>query len=364
MEKNRTPILYRENDKFIYEGDLGMKTNERQTSAKKKLIPAVAMLTASAVMLTTATYAWFTLNKTVEVKGLKMTATASDALEISLGSVASGTNKITNVKVQPNDTADEISWTKLINVSDYYSEVGYISPASSVNGISFFEAVDPSNAGMTATKFSEVGAGKNAKTTVRDNKEAGTLKSKDDSTYNGYYLDIPVHLRTSKSTGDATNNVYCKMKITDPDDQNEATPEGKTDNELYRAVRVAFIPTNIDGTISGEAAASIWGATDTNYDSTKAVAKAGEKSATDTMGDPGVITKLLEGTDTNIDIPNATEAGKYGHVDFVIRVWLEGESTYCHDANAAQDWNIDFAFAIDKSADNTAFTSWGTADQG
>lgn len=48
-----------------------MKTNEKKnTSAKKKLIPAVAMLTTSAVMLSTATYAWFTLNREVEVKGL------------------------------------------------------------------------------------------------------------------------------------------------------------------------------------------------------------------------------------------------------------------------------------------------------
>lgn len=62
-----------------------MKTNEKKnTSAKKKLIPAVAMLTTSAVMLSTATYAWFTLNKTVEVDGLKMTATAADALEFLL----------------------------------------------------------------------------------------------------------------------------------------------------------------------------------------------------------------------------------------------------------------------------------------
>ena len=72
-----------------------MKTNEKKnTSAKKKLIPAVAMLTTSAVMLSTATYAWFTLNKEVEVTGLQMSATASDALEISLGEVEKGTNKI------------------------------------------------------------------------------------------------------------------------------------------------------------------------------------------------------------------------------------------------------------------------------
>ena len=68
-----------------------MKTNEKKnTSAKKKLIPAVAMLTTSAVMLSTATYAWFTLNREVEVKGLQMSATASNSLEISLGDLSTG----------------------------------------------------------------------------------------------------------------------------------------------------------------------------------------------------------------------------------------------------------------------------------
>ena len=63
-----------------------MKTNEKKnTSAKKKLIPAVAMLTTSAVMLSTATYAWFTMSREVEVTGIKLTATTPQTIEISLG---------------------------------------------------------------------------------------------------------------------------------------------------------------------------------------------------------------------------------------------------------------------------------------
>ena len=51
------------------------KTNENKNkhSARKKLIPAVAMLTTSAIMLSTATYAWFTMNKEVEVTGINLT---------------------------------------------------------------------------------------------------------------------------------------------------------------------------------------------------------------------------------------------------------------------------------------------------
>jgi len=51
-------------------------------SNKRKLISAIAMLTTSAVMLSTATYAWFTMNKEVEVTGLTMKTKVSGNLLI------------------------------------------------------------------------------------------------------------------------------------------------------------------------------------------------------------------------------------------------------------------------------------------
>lgn len=99
-----------------------MKTNEKKnTSAKKKLIPAVAMLTTSAVMLSTATYAWFTLNREVEVDGLQMSATASNSLEISLGDLSGNTISTPAV--------DSATWTKKIAVSDYYKTIGKLKPS-------------------------------------------------------------------------------------------------------------------------------------------------------------------------------------------------------------------------------------------
>lgn len=56
---------------------------------KKKLISAIAMLTVSAVTLSTATYAWFTMNKEVSVTGMQLKAQATD------GIVISGDNKAT-----------------------------------------------------------------------------------------------------------------------------------------------------------------------------------------------------------------------------------------------------------------------------
>ena len=55
-----------------------MTKNNNKSSAKKKLLPAAAMLTTSAVMLSTSTYAWFTMSREVEVTGISMTATTPE----------------------------------------------------------------------------------------------------------------------------------------------------------------------------------------------------------------------------------------------------------------------------------------------
>ena len=67
-----------------------MKTRSNENnknSAAKKIIPAVGMLALSATMLSTSTYAWFTMNKEVQITGLNMTATVGEGMEISLASV-------------------------------------------------------------------------------------------------------------------------------------------------------------------------------------------------------------------------------------------------------------------------------------
>lgn len=332
------------------------RNNAQNSSAKKKLIPAVAMFTASAVMLSTATYAWFTMNKTAKLTGLAMTATTSDTLEISLGSVKGENKAITDVKVRPADTKDELSWTNLIDVSEYYSDVDLLEPASSVNGVNLFYATDPTNAGMTATNFETANTA--AGITARANKVTGTAMT-NNKDKKGYYVDLPVHLRTSKfSDTPEDNTIYCKMKITDPDDKDASTPEG----ELYKAVRVAFIPTDENGTSSANAASSIWGETSEYYTENQAVS-AGTPDNTRSA------VTVIDGANLNsgekdigITIPSTTKSGAYGHTDFIVRVWLEGESVYCQDANASQNWNIDFAFSLTK--DDKSFTVDTTTKQG
>ena len=50
----------------------------------RKLIPALAMLLVSAVMMSTASFAWFTMNSEVTATGMKVTATSSGGLVIAV----------------------------------------------------------------------------------------------------------------------------------------------------------------------------------------------------------------------------------------------------------------------------------------
>ena len=53
------------------------------SKTKRKLIPAIGMLLVSATMLATSTYAWFTMNKEVEVRNLTVQAKAEGGLLIA-----------------------------------------------------------------------------------------------------------------------------------------------------------------------------------------------------------------------------------------------------------------------------------------
>ena len=57
----------------------------------RKLIPAIAMLLVSAVMMSTASFAWFTMNSTVQATGMTVTAVAPASLWIAQPATGEGT---------------------------------------------------------------------------------------------------------------------------------------------------------------------------------------------------------------------------------------------------------------------------------
>ena len=172
-----------------------MKKVNTKPSAKKKLIPAAGSLLISAAMLSTSTYAWFTMSREVELKNIQMTASVPEDLQISLGQltelktggnpnpseIAAGRSTYTglqgnqgillaaegadnadngNVAAPLNDGSalDDLFWANTADVSEYY-RLGKIIPASSIDGEKIFFTPDASGVGKTlksGAKFYQV----------------------------------------------------------------------------------------------------------------------------------------------------------------------------------------------------------------
>jgi hypothetical protein len=125
-------------------------------------------------MLGTSTYAWFTMSREVEVKGIKMTATVPEDLQIALGAIGSNsTTKVTEansttyslainsgvlVEGTTGSTASDgkvmapttnaWDWSNAVDISAYY-DIGRLIPASSNSGHDIFFTPDASGVGKT-----------------------------------------------------------------------------------------------------------------------------------------------------------------------------------------------------------------------
>uniref|UniRef100_UPI003FD70CEA hypothetical protein n=1 Tax=Ruminococcus bicirculans (ex Wegman et al. 2014) TaxID=1160721 RepID=UPI003FD70CEA len=317
-----------------------MKTNEKKnTSAKKKLIPAVAMLTTSAVMLSTATYAWFTMSREVEVTGIKLTATTPQTIEVSLGQ-ATTSNTLTHGVEATAPNSDDM-WTHTAATGSVYQDFGKLIPVSSVDGFNMFytekatengkkvsDVPNPFTKAENAVGWEFKEGGKSA--------ETGDVVNAAENDGSGYYLDIPVWFRTT-STDAVTLGLEVEIKNSSDDD---------TKSVLYKAARVAILPE----TKSAQKVFSETGAK--YYKDGKAVATAGATLAA-SYGDVSAATEatVTGGKVTNPDaatqvatVTASTGTGYGDAVKYYIRVWLEGEDEACWNSNAGQDFVINLKF--------------------
>lgn len=351
-----------------------MKEKTRNTSARKKLVPAVAMLTTSAIMLSSATYAWFTLNKEVEVTGLQMEAVAGDALEISLGAFSD--NKY-NPSTAP--TKEDSGWKRSIDWSEAYSGFGALKPASSDSATQLM-AVDENGViagGMQVigdTTVSKVDGGTNypaAEILLSGGTPTGGASA---GLTEGYYIDVPMWIRTNKTVESGKVDIDCTVTIT-------KGANGKADDELMNAVRVAILPVKtgtsaadyatvpnvVSGAVTVETGQNekVFGLNNATYNDKVLDSNdtTGEYSTAIT-GTPTVYKAANSLYDNDLDRTNdgyndanvtpktvafsldSAEQNDYSGCAFIVRIWLEGESYFCKDANANQDWRVDLHFDL------------------
>ncbi len=281
-----------------------MTTNNKKNkknSAARKLIPAIGMLTVSAMMLSSSTYAWFTMSREVEVSNIQMSATVPEDIQISLGrigtisggtitastseaaaSLANGLGGLVNTNGVVTAPAEDWDWSNIADISEYY-QFGKLIPASSTSGANifftpnangngqtiasgatFYAANDATNILTAKTEADVTGTGSNPLNAtahiinsksggvVNDTWSTGVALSGQTAKYtgstgwnatadDGYYIDIPVWLRTSSSSGAKLSVLaYVKPKTT--------TQTNSADGDaLYRAVRVAIIEDTVSG---------------------------------------------------------------------------------------------------------------------
>lgn len=286
----------------------------------RKLIPAFAMLLVSAIMLTTASYAWFSLNTEVKVNGMTVKTSASDSVLI-VGS-----------ELTAEDKALDSTFTT--DLSQTVS--GLLNPVSTVNGTAFFY--------------------NNGKNVEGD----GDAKAED---YEPYDADA---FNTAYGTTGAVAYVdyVFQIKVTNADTANtkdlnitalDLKYGAATDNG-QKAFRVAVFAEKLANTESATFAAgvgtlkTILAPTGALYHTTKSAV-----SAEDAVTEIG--TALSAPATLGTVAANSTEYYKV-----VVRLWLEGEDTTCiNDTFANLAGNPGWALNLSVSLGGTAVTTLGTS---
>lgn len=197
-----------------------MKRNKKEERRRKKIRSLILLLFLSIIMLGTATYAWFTANRIVNIESINVHVETSDGLQIS-------TNGSTWKSVI---TQTDINTGKYAGANNFIPET---LDAVSTNG----DTTSNSTAGTrTLNMFSS---------TIGTDATSGAYNiyttQVDESTDHTKFVAFDIFLKVSSAkslylnSADTSSNVVMK--------------EGSTDRGLKNAARVAFVPI-------GEAAAT------------------------------------------------------------------------------------------------------------
>ena len=402
----------------------------KKNSVMKKLVPATVMLLVSAIMLTTSTYAWFTMSREVSLNNISMTATTPEDVQISLGHLTSATGGYADntglLKASDGSTAadnftavapsagmtdaDMVDWSNTIEITEYY-RLGRLIPASSTTGANIWFTPNATGVGKTvdsaATYYQATnGTTRNPESTVRTGSTSGlnatlhaiTNDTAASDTWNtgasgdayvvstgwnstnddGYYVDIPIWLRTSSTAGVTLSlDAYVVPKTIDFD--TNASDNVHNYNDLYKAARVAIIPDTIDTANDANVETQVNklvdlkdgfnSTTHTNltdgYSGTANVVDFYGRNTTTGLEDStqqgtkdaasgAALTNYAAASKANntgvmVNLTAAANKGTgtaYGTArKYYVRVWLEGEDPECWNANAGQDFTISLKFS-------------------
>ena len=294
---------------------------KKEKSNKRKLLGAIASLLLSAAMLSTSTYAWFTMNKEVEVRNLTVQAKAEGGLLISETSgytandiwdnLANSIAEVSGAKVAlyPTSTANSTAWyhatSKAVNDAANASASG--ASAQKADGYTLLD--------LESSEIQAAVSGENGKKDVFfvDSGESGY-----DAADAKYYVKYTYYLKTSTegetslglNSGDQNVNISV-VNITGSD----------VSTDLNKAVRVGI---EIGGKFY--IFTPISGATGTYYVNASSTATTAIDSSASTHDTPMTVATALS------SLPGIKQTG----TPVYIYLWYEGEDINCKSENIAE----------------------------
>jgi len=328
-------------------------------SNKRKLISAIAMLTTSAVMLSTATYAWFTMNKEVEVTGMQLKTKVGANLLICADNV------------ETNYSSEDL----------LQERKALLEPVSSIDGTtgSFWYTVNANargqkESGATITKYNETHDVKNSvagKYAFDDtfnitygNMTSGSAFTTDnvglkegsgatDGAAYGY-LDYVFYLKaTSDATDQSLNMTECNLLYKDA----AISSSGTAGVDLDRAWRVGVFVNKLTAAQGGKGRVNgidqidpasaqanqkgILALSNANYFTTgKAQASASELDT---------VVNFMNGTGAGVVLDTIPNSATTQYYKVLVRVWLDGEDDTCNSetyAKLTDKWKLNCKFEL------------------
>ena len=261
----------------------------------RKLIPAVAMLIISAVMMSTASFAWFTTNTTVTANGINFTTVAPINILISDASKADDYKALVQF--------DAITGAELV-------------PASNADPLTtnFFAPVGAANFGVT-------GGAVDTDSAVEF--QAVTQEIEKDT--NGYYKDYDLKMMLSSGAATPTDIVNIKVNSL------TITQTSGGDGKLKDSVRVAVIVK--DSNDGAERLLAVFAANN-ETSTTKAIAEL----------DTDNTVKTLTNVDAVASSSEVIELNQTNIATITLRVWIEGQDPDCVNAAAANSFSVAVVF--------------------
>ena len=313
----------------------------------KKIAGATAMLMLSATMLGTSTFAWFTMNREVEVKGMQVKAHAEEGLLINevpdaqsdywdeLALAGQGTSADDFIQLRPASTTPGFATWWHANSLKFDNRAGYGSgtvdsdkTAKIGNTNNYYEDIT-----SISTSVTDAVAGTNAKRTVyyKDATYGGGASGAYQNG-EGFYVEYDYYIKSSSSTdlsiasGNFETTVTATKKNTDT--------SGTSDN-LDSALRVGVKITDGNNTAYSKIFAPITGA-----DSTYHVTNNATGSTYTTVNAATTPAAINDGA---LVVPAVTKNG----IKVQVYIWFEGEDRNCMSKNLTavlDSYQIDIKF--------------------